>query len=282
MTDLLPFATSHLIQPGSNDPRIDVVVGSVFHVAVSEAYSLYDFFRGPSGGIESHGYIRRDGSVEQYRDGSWEADAQNAGNSWWVGNKRYGFHSWETQGMGKGKWTNAQLATIKRIIMWEHQKYGYPLQVAKSPQPAKLSQGGIGYHSLYKAWNPSIHSCPGPDRIKQFNDIIVPWLTAPKEYYVATTVYGASGTPDADAVGGYVAGKGKYSEVSFTTSLTAAKKTMEAGARLIVVGGPAAKALGLAWGVLGEVVRRNNVIICNGKTYDDSVVLMVKAIKEYA
>lgn len=163
---LLPFAIHRLIPPGKNDPTI-VPVGNAFHVAVSESRSLHDYFDGPSGGIESHGYIRRDGTVEQYRTLDREADAQAAGNSFTYQGKRCGFLSWETQGMGSGEWTPEQVATIRRIMQWTHDHLGTPLGQA----PA-WNRPGNGYHSLFAEWNPNGHSCPGPDRIRQWPGII--------------------------------------------------------------------------------------------------------------
>lgn len=163
---LLPFAKHELIPPGANDPAI-TAIGNIFHVAVSESPDLHDFFDGPSGGIESHGYIRRDGSVIQYRTLDREADAQGAGNSFTFGGKRCGFLSWETQGGGLGQWTPEQVATIKRIMRWTHDNGDIPLQQA----PA-WNRPGNGYHSLFAEWNPNKHSCPGPDRIKQWPSIL--------------------------------------------------------------------------------------------------------------
>lgn len=163
---LLPFAKHELIPPGSNDPTI-TAIGNVFHVAVSESSDLHDYFDGPSGGIESHGYIRRDGTVIQYRTLDREADAQAAGNSFSYGGKRCGFLSWETQGGGLGQWTPEQVATIKRIMKFTHDEGGIPLKQA----PA-WNRPGNGYHSLFREWNPNAHSCPGPDRIKQWPKII--------------------------------------------------------------------------------------------------------------
>lgn len=163
---LLPFAAHELIPPGSNDPQI-VPIGNVFHVAVSESSDLHDYFNGPSGGIESHGYIRRDGTVVQYRALDREADAQAAGNSFMRGGKRCGLLSWETQGMGPGEWTPEQVATIRRIMQWTHDEWGIPLRQA----PA-WNEPGNGYHSLFGEWNPNKHTCPGPDRIRQWPTII--------------------------------------------------------------------------------------------------------------
>jgi hypothetical protein len=166
-------AKQELIKPGPNDPRLDVVVGSIGHVAVSEGSDLYNWFNGPSGGVESHFYIQRDGDVIQYRDTRYEADAQGLGNSWLVGSQRYGFVSYETQGMGEGEWTPEQLASIKALITWVNETHGSPWQKT----PAYRGRGH-GYHSLFPEWNPNGHTCPGPDRIVQFNNIIVPWLNS--------------------------------------------------------------------------------------------------------
>lgn len=166
----LPGAIRRPIAPGANDPQI-VPVGDVFHVAVSEASSLFDFFDHNPSGIEATGYIRRDGTVEQYRPITVQCDAQAAGNSWSEGGRLVGLNSWETQGMGAGEWTPEQVDTIKRIIVWKHQAWGVPLRVCPSPTSA-----GFGYHRLFTAWNPHHHACPGPDRVKQFEQIIVPFL----------------------------------------------------------------------------------------------------------
>ena len=163
---LLPFATHELIPPGSNDPTI-VPVGNVFHIAVSESSDLHDFFATRSGGIESHGYILRDGTVKQYRALNREADAQADGNSFTFDGKLCGFLSWETQGGEFGEWTTAQVATIKRIILWTHANLGTPLT-----QTPAWNRPGNGYHSLFSQWNPNGHTCPGRDRIQQWPSIL--------------------------------------------------------------------------------------------------------------
>ena len=172
----MPGAIDREIPPGANDPTIHPV-GGVYHVAVSEAPSLHDYFDGPSGGIESHFYVRRDGSVEQYRSIYREADANLDGNSFIRDGVRCGLISIETQGMGQGKWTAAQLTTLKAITTWANTEAGVPIQVIKS-----WDGDGWGYHSMWGSpshWTPSAgKTCPGPDRIKQYNAVLVPWLNA--------------------------------------------------------------------------------------------------------
>jgi hypothetical protein len=172
MTDLyLPGAVQQPLAIDHGRDKFIIPAGDVFHVAVSEASSLLKSYQQRSDGIESTGYILRDGTIQQYRPLNVECDAQLAGNSWLHDGKWYGLNSWETQGMGEGEWTDAQLASIKRIIAWKHANYGTPLVVNPGP-----TSPGFGYHRLFNAWNPNGHSCPGPDRVKQFNNIIVPWM----------------------------------------------------------------------------------------------------------
>ena len=171
----MPGAIVKNIPPGANDPGIKPV-GGVLHVAVSEAESLYPYFNGPSGGVESHFYVRRDGKFEQYRSIYFEADANYKGNSFNRGGETCGLISIETQGMGAGEWTDAQIATMKNIMLWANAEADVPLEVIKT-----WDGDGWGYHIMFGApgpWTPAAgKTCPGPDRIKQFkSDEITGWL----------------------------------------------------------------------------------------------------------
>jgi hypothetical protein len=173
---LYPAATKELIKPGVNDPKI-TAIGIILHTDAGNVGDLHDYFDGPSGGIESHFHIPKSRPVLQYRDTAYEADANYHGNSFKVGDDPtlYGFISVETQGLATDPWNDYQLAEIKKLILW-----------AKSVHPRILlrvcpawNEPGIGYHTLFGApgpWTPVAKSCPGPKRIQQFNQIIVPWL----------------------------------------------------------------------------------------------------------
>lgn len=168
---LCPFATLRLIPPGSSDPRISPRV-AVLHVDAGNADSLHDYFAYRSGGIESHFHIKRDGEIEQYRDTGWQADANHRANDFAV--------SIETQGYGAGEWTPEQLASIKRLLVWLNQAHP-AIRLAKCD---RWDGSGIGYHVQFGSpgpWTPVAKSCPGPDRIRQFNNVIVPWLNAGAE-----------------------------------------------------------------------------------------------------
>lgn len=173
---ICPFAVQKLIRPGTNDPRIKVV-GAVLHVDGGNQGSLYNYFNGPSDGIESHFHVNKAGIIEQYRDTDWEADANYKGNAFMRGSVRCGLVSIETQGLGSGEWNGAQLTSIKRLLKWLSYAEGFPLQ--KIPT---WNGDGVGYHIQFGSpgpWTPSAKVCPGPDRIKQFNNILVPWFRNP-------------------------------------------------------------------------------------------------------
>lgn len=162
---IYPAAKHLLIPPGSNDPAIVPRV-AILHVDAGNAESLHTFFRDRSGGIESHFHIQRDGDVEQYRNIFWQADANFRANDFAV--------SIETQGFGSGQWTPEQLASIKRLLLWLKSEAGIPL--VKCP---RWDGAGVGYHVQFGApgpWTPVAKSCPGPDRIKQFDAALVPWM----------------------------------------------------------------------------------------------------------
>jgi N-acetyl-anhydromuramyl-L-alanine amidase AmpD len=165
MRGFAPFALNKNIPPGDNDPSIKPRV-AILHVRDGIGPSLEDFFRNRSGGIESHFYIRFDGTVEQYRSIYFQADANLDANDFAV--------SIETEGLGPGRWTPAQLAAIKRLLIWLHGEAGIPLRKVQT-----WNGSGVGYHTLFGApshWTPVAKSCPGALRKAQFEGELVPWM----------------------------------------------------------------------------------------------------------
>jgi len=159
----------------ARDPQLDVVHGVILHVDGGNATSLYKWFDGGSNGIESHAFLPKSAAndKEQFRDTRREADANYKANSW-IGpdKKRHGFLSLETQGLGRGTWNKYQIEGIKDFILQTHEEHDFPLRKCPGPRGH-----GVGYHILYPDWtNVRGKICPGPDRIKQFNQIIVPWM----------------------------------------------------------------------------------------------------------
>lgn len=113
--------------------------GVGFHVAVSEAPSLFGYFSTASS--DSHFYVAKDGSCEQYVDADLVAYCGGDGNPsmLWV----------ETQGgvtNAEGEpWTGAQVETLAQIAAWGHQTEGYPLELMPDSRPTSR---GIGWHKL--------------------------------------------------------------------------------------------------------------------------------------
>lgn len=165
----IPWADLQLIKPGANDPRVDLRTG-ILHVDAGNAYNLRDWFDGPSGGIESHLHIPKDGHTFQYRDLDYEADANWKANPFAM--------SVETQGYADGIWTADQLAEIKRIMLYSAQTpaIGIPLR-----KPRFWNDSGWGYHTMFEQWYPEDKSCPGWQRIMQYHDILVPWMEQARE-----------------------------------------------------------------------------------------------------
>lgn len=161
---LVPFADKRLIEPGVNDPRVELRIG-ILHVDANNVYNLHDYFEERSGGIESHLHIPKDAHLFQYRDTGWEADANYLANPFAL--------SVETQGYGEGEWNSLQIEMIKRVMFWARKVHGIPLRKVTSWNDPR---GGWGWHIQFPEWHPNPKSCPGPLRIKQFNDILVPWM----------------------------------------------------------------------------------------------------------
>lgn len=162
---LYPAAVKRLIPPGSNDPRIKPRV-AILHVDAGNNRDLHDFFRYRSGGIESHFQVAADGTVFQYRDTDFEADANHKANPFAV--------SIETQGLGEGEWTPQQLKSIMDLLVWLYHTHGIPLRKVR-----RWNGSGVGYHVQFGApgaWTPVAKSCPGPKRITQFHTILMPWM----------------------------------------------------------------------------------------------------------
>lgn len=160
-----PFAVDKDIPPGSNDPKIKGRV-AILHVDANNSASLYGYFGSASGGVESHFYVRKDGVIEQYRSIYYEADANYKANPFAI--------SIETQGYADGEWNAAQIEGINRILGWLYYEIGLPLV-----KVTDWDGHGVGYHTQFGSpgyWTNVAKSCPGPDRIKQYWDEIVPGL----------------------------------------------------------------------------------------------------------
>ena len=177
---IYPGATWRPVSGLAADPPI-IPRGVILHVDGGNSHSLFGYFNGASGGIEAHFHIRADGHVEQYRDTEREADANYLGNSWIENGQRYGFISVETQGLGAGEWTPEQLNAIDTLIRWVSGQHQTPMTKATGYHGV-----GVGYHVMWGTgrgklcWsNAAGKICPGPRRIAQYHDLVLPRLARP-------------------------------------------------------------------------------------------------------
>lgn len=155
------------------------------HVAVSEAATLHGYFNQSIKNPDSHAYIRKDGSGEQYVDSARQAYADLEGNRDTL--------SVETQGgvrnVNGEEWTAAQCEALAQFIAWAHKVHGIPLKVATDSRPGPSSHG-VSWHRLgidgnfpggllkgrvpggLKYSNARGKVCPGDAKIRQIPGIV--------------------------------------------------------------------------------------------------------------
>lgn len=146
------------------------------HVAVSETSSLHSFFN-RNGNPDSHFYVRKDGTVEQYVDTSMRAYCDVEGNSTTI--------SVETQGGLKNDqgepWTDEQMIALAELWAWVRKTHGVKQKIAVDSRPNKNSSRGLSYHRLgIDPWrvsgglrysNSRGKICPGDAKIAQVPEI---------------------------------------------------------------------------------------------------------------
>lgn len=170
-----PGAIWRPIPENSTQPLVRITQ-VIMHVRAGTGDSLYGLWTSPGNGLESHFYVRYDGTVEQYMDTARSADANLTANYRADGT---GAMSIETEGLAPGTWTEAQLAALANLARWANRVHSVPLRVCPGP-----NDPGIGYHIMFGTpgpWTPVAKSCPGPERIRQFHSIIMPRLAGAEE-----------------------------------------------------------------------------------------------------
>lgn len=165
-----PFAVHKFLPENKTQPRIDPDQ-VILHTAVDAPgpTSLYGYFARGDVHVESHFFIRLDGTIEQYMDTERRADANYKANVRAI--------SIETEDDGKNiAWTDEQIRSIKLLGQWLMKEHP---RIARRVCPGP-DKSGWGYHSMWGApsdWTPvKGKTCPGPARIDQFWKEIAPWL----------------------------------------------------------------------------------------------------------
>ncbi len=161
---LCPFAAQMLLPESATQPVIAPRI-AILHSAAGRG-SLYRFFR-DSSSLESHFWVSDEGGIEQYIDTNRRADANRNANGYAISIET------ESSPAATERWTPAQAAAIVRLLDWictEHPN-------VKRRQCDSPTGSGIGWHIQFGTpgpWTPVAKSCPGPARVIQARDEIIP------------------------------------------------------------------------------------------------------------
>lgn len=160
---LYPAAKQMLLPESGSQPKITPRI-AILHSAAGRG-SLYKFFLNSSN-LESHFWVSEAGVVEQYIDTGVRADANLHANSFAISIET------ESSPSATERWSPAQAAAIVNLLDWICKTHNIPRVLVPTWDGA-----GIGYHIQFGApgkWTPVNKSCPGPERIKQTKNEIIP------------------------------------------------------------------------------------------------------------
>lgn len=199
MTTRCPHATWDPLSTNQTQPRMRTHNIVCLHTMAGTFAGTNIFFhQNGFGGTESHFGISGSGVARQWQDLDFTADANNEGNDEVI--------SIETADMGEDfpawggsdvpPWTEAQIDKIIDIVGWCCDHYGIPRTLIPDTKPGRR---GIGYHRQGIPGNfPQPYTglveggqlwtvlpkgfgkpCPGTNRIRQIETIIIPRLQRP-------------------------------------------------------------------------------------------------------
>lgn len=172
-----PFAIWTPIRATREQPGGHEKTQVILHTIVGSARSTIEGWQ-RANRFESTFVLALDGTLFQCMESDARADANRNANRSAI--------SVETEDHGVGRnrewdpdrvwvpWTDAQMTTLCRLIEWAHTAHGIPMERCTSPTSA-----GIGYHTMWGApspWTPVVKSCPGAARIRQFDELLMPFL----------------------------------------------------------------------------------------------------------
>lgn len=172
-----PFAIWTPIAATTQQTTVHEKSQVILHTIVGSARSTIEQWRARNR-FESTFVLALDGTLFQCMESDARADANRNANGSAI--------SVETEDHGLGRagewnpdrvwvpWTDAQLATICRLLEWAHTAHGIPMERCASP-----TSGGVGYHTMWGApspWTPVVKSCPGAARVRQFDELLMPFL----------------------------------------------------------------------------------------------------------
>jgi hypothetical protein len=177
--NLMPGVAFRPLSNQQTEPRIVPRI-LVFHTMVGYLKSTENYFKTVNGagysGPESHFGVggswdgdALDGVIWQWQGLLNQADAQfDPANNWCTSVETSDGGIWKPR---TPAWSAKQLTSLIKIGAFWCKATGVDPVVAKS-----FDGRGLGYHQLFRQWNTDSHNCPGPLRVAQFHDVLVPGI----------------------------------------------------------------------------------------------------------
>jgi peptidoglycan hydrolase-like protein with peptidoglycan-binding domain len=179
LPNLMPGVPFRPLSDNQTEPRITPRI-LVYHTMVGYLKSTENYFKNVNGtgfsGPESHFGVggswdgdALDGQIWQWQGLLWQADAQfDPSNNWCTSVETSDGGIWKPK---TPEWSDKQIVSLIKIGAFWCKGTGIDPVVAKS-----YDGRGLGYHQLFREWNTDSHNCPGPLRVAQFYDLIVPGI----------------------------------------------------------------------------------------------------------
>ncbi len=170
---LCPFATIRLLAPPPAQRTIRPTQ-IVDHTMESTLSATDTRLRRPDVCGRSHFGIGWDGTIVQWLDTTQAAEAAHRADHRADGT---GAVSITTEGHTTQTWSDAQLDALTRLHVWLMRTH--PSIARRACRSA--GDPGLGHHLLFGSpgpWTPVPNSCPGPGRIAQWHDVLLPRVLA--------------------------------------------------------------------------------------------------------
>ncbi|MER6068431.1 peptidoglycan recognition family protein [Streptomyces sp. NPDC001817] len=171
---LCPFASVRLLarpEPPSPLKPTQIIV----HTANATLPAADVRFRRPGARGWSHFGVSATGKITQWLDTTTPADSAYRGNLRSDGTGAVGI---TTEGHVSQPWTDAQLDALIRLHWWLMRTHpAIAHRACRTP-----ADPGLAHHTLLGSpgpWTPVPKSCPGPRRIQQWADVLLPRVLAP-------------------------------------------------------------------------------------------------------
>ncbi|WCE39108.1 N-acetylmuramoyl-L-alanine amidase [Brevibacterium sp. BDJS002] len=143
---MMPGAVNRLLANQARQGRMKSYDAACLHTMVGSLAGTDGMFqKNGTVGTESHFGVGGDGTIYQWVDTKYTADANYLGSGHVISIETadHGpeFKPWNTRGDNVPAWTPAQIKAIVKILVWVHKTHGIPLRATTS-----VTQKGVGYH----------------------------------------------------------------------------------------------------------------------------------------